>query len=112
MELKKSIEREDSIMNRENNSGAHQGLGDKDIDKINQEGNIEIWEDVVTIKDLLISLILCMITTFGGYGIGRWIAKQTAGGYQPLLFGLLGAVCGFILVSMVIKPKREFELEN
>lgn len=99
-------------MKKDNNSGANHSLADNHIDKLNQEGKIEIWEDVVTIKDLLISLIICMITTFGGYGVGRWIAKQTTGGYQPLLFGLLGAVCGFILVSMVIKPKREFDMED
>lgn len=71
-----------------------------------EHNKIEIWEDVVTIKDLVITLLICLSTTFGGYLIAP------SEGYQPLLFGLLGAVIGFIISSIVIKPKREFEIET
>ncbi|HLR67411.1 hypothetical protein [Virgibacillus alimentarius] len=66
--------------------------------------NVEIWEDVVNIKDLLISLIISSITTLGGY----LIAPDTPP--KPLIFGLIGAIIGFIISSVIIKPKRTFQM--
>lgn len=64
--------------------------------------NIEIWEDLVYIKDLIISIIICLGTTFGGY----FIAPNESP--KPLLFGIVGAFLGFVISSFIIKPKREF----
>lgn len=33
----------------------------------NLKNNIEVWEDIVNIKDLIISLIICTMTTFIAY---------------------------------------------
>ncbi|WP_010529223.1 hypothetical protein [Lentibacillus jeotgali] len=63
--------------------------------------NIEVWEDLVHIKDLVISLAICSVTSLGGY----LIAPE---GQQPLIYGLIGAVLGFITSTIVIKPKRNF----
>lgn len=64
---------------------------------------IEVWEDVVSIKDLLISLIISSITTLGGYLIAPNEPPK------PLFFGLIGVVVGFIISSIIIKPKRTFQ---
>lgn len=76
---------------------------DKDIDNNdhnNSMNHIEIWEDLASIKDLVIALAICIITTFSGYIL------SPKGSYKPLLFGLIGAVIGFVVSSFLIKPKR------
>lgn len=72
----------------------------------NEENNVEIWEDLVKIKDLVKSLIICILTTFSGY----FLAPDNS--YKPLLFGLVGAVTGFIISSFIIKPKRKLIKEE
>jgi hypothetical protein len=64
--------------------------------------NIEVWEDLVNIKDLVIALIICSATTLGGY----FLAPNKPP--KPLFFGLSGAIIGFLLCSIFIKPKRIF----
>lgn len=64
---------------------------------------IEVWEDLVSIKDLLLSLTICSVTTLGGY----FIAPDESP--KPLFFGLIGIVVGFLISSIIIKPKRTFE---
>lgn len=71
-----------------------------------KEENIEVWEDLVSIKDLAISLIICSITTLGGYLIAPNDPPK------PLIFGLIGAVIGFIITSILIQPKRSFKYEE
>lgn len=73
-----------------------------DKEQSKNKRNIEIWEDLVYIKDLIISLIICIITTFGGYIIAPNESPK------PLLFGIAGAFIGFVIASLLIKPKREF----
>ncbi|MEK5379403.1 hypothetical protein [Niallia sp. FSL W8-0635] len=65
--------------------------------------NIEVWEDLVQIKDLVMALVICSITTMGAY----FIAPNEAP--KPLFFGLAGALIGFIICSFIIKPKRNFK---
>ncbi|MFD2759982.1 hypothetical protein [Lentibacillus juripiscarius] len=66
------------------------------------ENNIEVWEDLVSIRDLAISLIICSGTSLGGYLLAP-------GGQEPLIFGLVGAVAGFIVSAILVKPKRKFK---
>lgn len=66
------------------------------------KNNIEVWEDLVNIKDLLLALAICSVTTLGAY----FIAPNEPP--QPLFYGLIGALVGFILSSIIIKPKRIF----
>ncbi len=68
---------------------------------IKDNPNIEIWEDLVCIKDLLLALFICVSTTFTGY----FIAPSEPP--KPLFFGLIGTIIGFIITSVIIKPKRE-----
>lgn len=70
----------------------------------NDKGHlVEIWEDNVDIKDLLIAMILCVGFSLGGYLIAF-------GGTPPLIFGLGGGVIGFIISSIIIKPKRKLTM--
>ncbi|WP_071131667.1 hypothetical protein [Enterococcus timonensis] len=61
---------------------------------------IEIWGDLVSQKDLLISIAISCLLTFGAYFLAP--DDQTI----KLFAGLLGAVAGFILSTIIIKPKR------
>lgn len=71
----------------------------KSVEKENK-GFVEVWEDNVKISDLLLSMVLCVGLSLGGYIIAPGEAPQ------PLIFGLVGGVAGFIISSIVIKPKR------
>ncbi|MRG85709.1 hypothetical protein [Salinibacillus xinjiangensis] len=64
--------------------------------------NVEVWEDLVYIKELVLSIVICSVTTLGGY----FIAPDESS--QPLFYGLTGALLGFIIASILIKPKRIF----
>ncbi|SCN22730.1 hypothetical protein N3C_0923 [Clostridium sp. N3C] len=73
----------------------------KDIkEEDNMERNIEVWEDLVYIKDLILALVICSTTALGGY----FIAPK--GQSKPLLFGISGAIIGFVICALLIKPKR------
>lgn len=64
------------------------------------KNNIEVWEDLVSIKDLIISLIVCSVMALGGY----FIVPNTPP--KPLFGGLISAVLGFVICAIFIKPKR------
>lgn len=61
---------------------------------------VDIWGDNVSVKDLGIAMGLCILFALGGYLIAPGEAPQ------PLIFGILGGVIGFIISSFIIKPKR------
>ena len=95
------------MKNQNKNRGSK--LKDKEFsnDDLNiSDDNIEIWDDLVCIKDLVKALLICIITTFCGYFL------SPSDSYKPLLFGLVGAIVGFLVSSFLIKPKREFVEEN
>jgi hypothetical protein len=64
------------------------------------ENNIEVWEDLVHIKDLVLSIVICTVITLGAYLIAPNEPPK------PLIYGLIGAVVGFVISSIIIKPKR------
>lgn len=77
------------------------------LDNEDTNDYIEIWEDRVSIKELVLSLLICSITTMGGY----FIAPNEPP--KPLFFGLSGALIGFIIISFIIRPKRNLvEVES
>lgn len=67
----------------------------------NEKNNVEVWEDRVNIKDLIIAMVLCIVLSLGGF----ILAPDE--GSKPLIFGLSGGVLGFIISSFIIKPKRK-----
>ncbi|WP_373894947.1 hypothetical protein ACUL41_16245 [Virgibacillus natechei] len=73
----------------------------------NDEGkNIEVWEDLVNIKELLLSMVICSALALGGYLIAPNEPPR------PLIYGLVGVVIGFIISSIIIKPKRTLRYED
>lgn len=71
-----------------------------------RDNNIEVWEDLVSIRDLVISLIISSVTTLGGFLLAP--DEPT----KPLVYGLFGAVIGFIITSINIQPKRTFKFSD
>ena len=62
----------------------------------------EVWEDIVDIKELLLSLLINAAGALGGY-----LAAPNVKPY-PLLCGLLGSLAAFLVCVLLFKPKREF----
>lgn len=61
----------------------------------------DIWGDNVNLRDLLISIVLSIALTLGGYLLAP--SEQP----WPLVFGLSGGLLAFIISSIIIKPKRK-----
>lgn len=72
-----------------------------DPDNGSHKNLVDIWGDHVTLRDLGIAVILCVGLTLSGYLIAP--PEPPA----PLIYGLVGGVIGFIVSSIVIKPKRK-----
>ncbi|MER2040318.1 hypothetical protein [Desemzia incerta] len=62
---------------------------------------IEIWGDVVELRDLVRSILISAVSTMGLY----FFAPDGNRTLQ-LFFGLGGAVLGFIISALLTKPKR------
>lgn len=67
---------------------------------------VEVWEDHVDIKDLILAMVLCIGFSLGGYIIAPGDAPQ------PLIIGLIGGMLGFIISSIIIKPKRHIVMKE
>ncbi|MCA5012330.1 MULTISPECIES: hypothetical protein [unclassified Enterococcus] len=62
---------------------------------------IELWGDLVDLKDLILAIVICSVTTMGSFFLAP--AGNTT---KQLFFGLGGAVLGFVISTVLIKPKR------
>ncbi len=67
---------------------------------------IEVWEDLVSIKDLFLSIVITALITMLGYFLAP--AEEPL----PLFFGLTGAIIGFTISSFIFKPKRTIEIKD
>ncbi len=72
----------------------------------NKNQLVEIWGDVVELRSLILSILLTSITTMGAYFFAPMDKTK------QLFFGLFGAVLGFLISAIVIKPKRIIILEE
>ncbi|GAA0590766.1 hypothetical protein GCM10009001_03460 [Virgibacillus siamensis] len=61
---------------------------------------VDIWGDNVKLRDLGISMLLCIVFALGGYLLAPNEPPR------PLIYGLIGGAAGFIISSIIIKPKR------
>lgn len=68
---------------------------------------VEIWGDVVEIRSLVMSIFISSISTMGAYFLAPSNDK-----IKELFFGLGGAVLGFVISAILIKPKRIINLEE
>ncbi|MER2226617.1 MAG: hypothetical protein ABS916_06120 [Carnobacterium sp.] len=75
--------------------------------KKGKQEKFEIWGDVVELRDLIISILLSSGSTMGAYFLAPSDDKT-----KQLFFGLAGAVIGFILSTLFIKPKRIVTIED
>lgn len=73
----------------------------------NNKHLVEIWGDVVEIKALVLSISISVVSTMGMYFLAP-SGDRTKG----LFFGLAGAVLGFIISAVIIKPKRDITIED
>lgn len=62
---------------------------------------VMIWSDVVDLKHLIISILVCTITTMGAFFLADPTNKT-----MGLFLGLGGAVLGFLICTFMFKPKR------
>ena len=65
---------------------------------------IEVWEDVIDIRDLVLAIMITVTLTMTLYALAPDQAPF------PLIFGLAGALLGFSLSIFLIKPKRTVTL--
>ncbi|HHV46411.1 MAG TPA: hypothetical protein GXX53_05895 [Tissierellia bacterium] len=68
---------------------------------------VEIWGDVIRIKDLIVSVAISSIFTMAAYFLA-----PSNNRVRELFYGLLGAVLGFIVTNVLIKPKRVIVFEE
>ncbi|RRD39368.1 hypothetical protein EII29_07195 [Leptotrichia sp. OH3620_COT-345] len=73
---------------------------------------IKIWGDIVSISELVISIIIVAITTFAGYFLSFGIQINVDPKAIQLLFGLAGTTAGFIITSLLFRPKRKLKTEG
>lgn len=73
----------------------------------NNRQMVEIWGDVVELKSLILSISISTILTMTAYLVASDSAKS-----RQLFFGLSGAVLGFIISTVLIKPKRDINIEK
>ncbi|MFM1525549.1 MULTISPECIES: hypothetical protein [Helcococcus] len=66
---------------------------------------VELWGDVVSLNQLLISIFISIICTMGLYFLAPQDDKS-----KQLFFGLIGAVISFIINSLIFKPKRNVKV--
>ena len=67
---------------------------------------VEIWGDVVEIKFLVMAIVISGISTMVGY----FLASNDKA--NQLFLGLGGAVLGFIISTILIKPKRIINIKE
>lgn len=66
----------------------------------------DVWGDNVELRDLLLSMVISIVGTLGGYLVAPDEPPI------PLVFGLVGGIIGFIICSIIIKPKRHITIEE
>ncbi len=66
-----------------------------------EKERVEIWGDIVEIRSLVLAIFISSTSTMAAY----FLAGQ-ANRTRQLFFGLGGALLGFLLSTLLIKPKR------
>ena len=66
--------------------------------------NIEVWNDLVSPKDLVICLLVAVACAVAAVMISSRIGGQT------LFWGLGASVVGFIVNCFLVTPKREVDI--
>ena len=72
-----------------------------------KEKYLELWGDLVSLRDLLQAMLLSAVLTMAGYFLAP--AGDTT---KQLFFGLAGAVLALLVNTIFIKPKRLIKQSN
>lgn len=67
---------------------------------------LTVWDDTVTGKDLIIALAVSTPLALGGFIFTPWPAPM------PLIVGLSGALLGFAVNAVCLRPKRRLDIEG
>ena len=65
------------------------------------DGYIEVWNDLVSPRDLAWSLAICAATTAAALGIATLLSSSL------FMWGLGGSVIGFVICTLTFHPKRD-----
>lgn len=66
-----------------------------------QEKYLELWGDLVGLRDIVIAMIISIGCTMSGYFLA-----PTGNTTRQLFYGLAGAVLALMINTFFIKPKR------
>ncbi|ALM53740.1 hypothetical protein [Halomonas huangheensis] len=66
---------------------------------------LQVWDDTVTLRDLLLSLVITTTLCLGGYILAPERPPL------PLMLGLGGALLGFMISAVAFRPKRRVDEE-
>jgi CHASE2 domain-containing sensor protein len=67
---------------------------------------LNVWDDTVSGRDLLISLAIATLLSLGGFLLTPWPAPG------PLVLGIAGAILGFFISALLFRPKRRLDIEG
>ena len=73
-------------------------VGSEDTERQN---NIEVWNDLVSPRDLIICLVISVICVIAAVLFSVYL------GGKPLFWGLGASTIGFIACCFLVTPKRE-----
>lgn len=93
-------------MNNTKNNNDAKNRDFNSSDNLNDNDKVEIWNDIVSIKDLSKTICISLCSTLGLF----FLAPKNNTTMQ-LFFGLIGAVIAVIINSIIVKPKRKVEEE-
>ena len=74
---------------------------DVDSETTERQNNIEVWNDLVSPRDLLICLLISVMCI-----VAAVLLSASFGG-KPLFWGLGASTIGFIACCFLVTPKRE-----
>lgn len=72
-----------------------------DSENTERQNNIEVWNDLVSPRDLLICLLISVMCI-----VAAVLLSASLGG-KPLFWGLGASTIGFIACCFLVSPKRE-----
>ena len=74
---------------------------DVDSENTERQNNIEVWNDLVSPRDLIVCLLISVICV-----VAAVLFSVCLGG-KPLFWGLGASTIGFIACCFLVSPKRE-----
>ena len=74
---------------------------DVDSETTERQNNIEVWNDLVSPRDLIVCLLISVICVVAAVLFSVYL------GGKPLFWGLGASMIGFIACCFLVSPKRE-----